>query len=199
MRRPEGLQYRASLRAALGDADEARIEALARRQERTIDALLGRMYAADPESLREMTLLADEVGLGKTFVALGVAWSVLTQRQKAGLAVGPALVVTPHADPLYSKWLREAEKFNNLVAPSDLRLEVTGAEAPNDLATKLSTPQQGCLRLVIARMPALSGRLTPGRWRPACRRGRPIRSTNRRRAPAPAAPASPARATRSRR
>lgn len=93
MQRPEGLNYKASLRAALGDTDEARVAALANRQERTIDALLARMYGPDA-SRREITLLADEVGLGKTFVALGVAWSVLMQRQAAGLAAGPVLVLS---------------------------------------------------------------------------------------------------------
>ena len=156
MHRPEGLNYQASLRAVLGDTDVLRIEALAGRQERTIDALLRQMYGPDT-SRREMTLLADEVGLGKTFVALGVAWSVLMQRQAKGLAAGPVLVVTPHAHALYNKWGREAERFNSLVAPANGGFEVVSVEAPHELADALRARKP---RLVIARMPALSGRLT---------------------------------------
>lgn len=156
MKRPEGLNYRASLRAALGGADEVRVAALADRQERTIDALLARMYGPEAKR-REITLLADEVGLGKTFVALGVAWSVLMQRQAAGLAAGPVLVVTPHAHALYNKWGREAERFNSLVAPANGGFEVVSVETPHDLGNALRARKP---RLVIARMPALSGRLT---------------------------------------
>jgi hypothetical protein len=156
MRRPDGLNYRASLRAALGDADEARVAELAIRQERTVDALLARMYGPD-DSRREIALLADEVGLGKTFVALGVAWSVLMQRQEAGLAQGPVLVVTPHAHALYNKWGREAERFNSLVAPANGGFEVESVETPHGLGNALRARKP---KLVIARMPALSGRLT---------------------------------------
>ena len=156
MQRPEGLNYRASLRAALGDADEVRVADLADRQERTIDALLARMYGQEANR-REITLLADEVGLGKTFVALGVAWSVLMQRQATGLAAGPVLVVTPHAHALYNKWGREAERFNSLVAPANRGFEVVSVQTPHDLGNSLRARKP---RLVIARMPALSGRLT---------------------------------------
>ena len=97
------------------------------------------------------------MGLGKTFVALGVAWSVLMQRQATGLAAGPVLVVTPHAHALYNKLGREAERFNSLVAPANGRFEVVSVEAPHELADALRARKP---RLVIARMPALSGRLT---------------------------------------
>jgi hypothetical protein len=155
MKRAEGLNYRASLRAALGDADEARVAELATRQERTIDALLARMYGPDSDR-REITLLADEVGLGKTFVALGVAWSVLQHRQARGLAPGPVLVITPHAHALYNKWGREAERFNNKIAPKNKGFEIVSVETPQDLGNALAA---GKARLLIARMPALSGRL----------------------------------------
>lgn len=69
---PNSLDYRASLRVALGGADPERTKDLADRQKRTVNALMSRMYGAGPRC-REITLLADEVGLGKTFVALGVA------------------------------------------------------------------------------------------------------------------------------
>ncbi len=126
------------------------------RQERTIDAILRRLYNDDDEGRREIVLLADEVGLGKTFVALGVAWSVLRQRSVAGLSTGPVLVVTPHAHALFAKWKREAEQFLLHVAPPDNGFEVETAETPHDLVRKLRKRKP---TLVIARMSAFSGRL----------------------------------------
>ena len=154
--RPHGLDLRRSLRAALGNGDPAAVEKAATRQERTIDAILQRLYDDDHERRREIVLLADEVGLGKTFVALGVAWSVLHQRSAAGLSAGPVLVVTPHAHALFRKWRREAEQFLQLVAPPDMGFDVETAWTPHDLAHALRkrTPT-----LVIARMSAFSGRL----------------------------------------
>ena len=118
--RPDGLDLRRSLRSALGNSDPAAVQKAATRQERTIDAILRRLYDDDNERRREIVLLADEVGLGKTFVALGVAWSILHQRSAAGLSAGPVLVVTPHGHALFRKWRREAEQFLHLVAPSDM-------------------------------------------------------------------------------
>ena len=153
--RPDGLDLRCSLRSALGNGGPAAVEKTATRQERTIDVILRRLYD-DDERRREIVLLADEVGLGKTFVALGVAWSVLHQRSAAGLSAGPVLVVTPHAHALFRKWRREAEQFLQLVAPSDMRFDVETAETPHDLARAL---QKRRPTLVIARMSAFSGRL----------------------------------------
>jgi hypothetical protein len=51
-----------------------------------------RLYDDDEERRREVVLLADEVGLGKTFVALGLAWSVLHQRRAGSLASGGAFL-----------------------------------------------------------------------------------------------------------
>ena len=153
---PEGLDLRRSLRAALGNGDPAAVEKAAARQERTIDAILQRLYDDDDERRREIVLLADEVGLGKTFVALGVAWSVLHQRSAAGLSAGPVLVVTPHSHALFRKWRREAEQFLQLVAPSDMGFDVETAETPHDLAHALRKRRPA---LVIARMSAFSRRL----------------------------------------
>ena len=75
--RPDGLDLRRSLRSALGEADVAAVEVAAARQERTIDAVLERLYDDQAKRRREMVLLADEVGLGKTFVVFGVVWFVL--------------------------------------------------------------------------------------------------------------------------
>ena len=154
--RPHGLDLRRSLRAALGNGDPAAVEKAATRQERTIDAILQRLYDDDNERRREIVLLADEVGLGKTFVALGVAWSVLHQRSAAGLSAGPVLVVTPHSHALFRKWRREAEQFLQLVAPLDTGFDVEMAWTPHDLAHALRKRKP---TLVIARMAAFSGQL----------------------------------------
>ena len=154
--RPGGLDLRCSLRSALGNGDPAAVEKAATRQERTIDAILRRLYDDDDERRREIVLLADEVGLGKTFVALGVAWSVLHQRSAAGLSAGPVLVVTPHAHALFRKWSREAEQFRQLVAPPEIAVDVETAETPHDLAYALRKRRP---TLVIARMSAFSGQL----------------------------------------
>lgn len=154
--RPAGLDLRRSLRWALGDGHSKAVEAAAGRQERTIDAILQRLYDDDDERRREIVLLADEVGLGKTFVALGVAWTVLHQRRTAGLASGPVVVVTPHAHALFRKWRREAERFLQFVAPSDVGFAVTSASTPHELADAL---RQRTPTLVIARMSAFSARL----------------------------------------
>lgn len=154
--RPDGLNLRHSLRAALGNADQILIDNAAERQERTIDAILARLYSDAPEQRREMVLLADEVGLGKTYIALGVAWSVLNQRRNERLARGPVLVVTPYSHALFKKWRRETERFLQFVVPRDRGFEVQSVETPHELARAL------CRRrptLVIARLPALSGRL----------------------------------------
>ena len=110
--RPPGLELRCSLRSVLGDNNRTAVEKASMRQERTIDAILHRLYNDDEMLRREFVLLADEVGLGKTFVALGVAWSVLHQRSVAGLTTGPVLVVTPHAHALFRKWIRETEQVS---------------------------------------------------------------------------------------
>ena len=155
--RLDGLDLRRSLRSALGNtASSSAVETAALRQERTIDAVLQRLYDRDERRRREIVLLADEVGLGKTFVALGVAWSVLHQRSSVGLSSGPVLVVTPRAHPLFKKWSREAERFLQLVAPPDRGFDVEAVSTPHDLARAL---RKRSPTLVIARMSAFSGRL----------------------------------------
>ena len=64
-----------------------------------------------------MMILADEVGLGKTYVALAVAVSVLDAIRRGDPPDGlpsnkpVALVLTPTNDALFNKWMREAEAF----------------------------------------------------------------------------------------
>ena len=47
-----------------------------RRQEATANCILD-AFSTPPSDRREVQMLADEVGLGKTFVALAVAYSLL--------------------------------------------------------------------------------------------------------------------------
>jgi hypothetical protein len=54
----------------------------AARQSATVDALLDRLFHSDSKQRWEVQILADEVGMGKTFVALGTAFSVLESRRR---------------------------------------------------------------------------------------------------------------------
>jgi hypothetical protein len=164
--REPGINLRASLREALArraDQDaghlQSRIDHIAGRQERTVDALLERLFHNDPDQRREAVVLADEVGLGKTFVALCVAWSVWRRRRAdPKLSRGPVLVVTPTSRALYNKWHDEACKFRDLVLPEADR----GAfviERAERLETLLTAMRKKKTALVIARASALGGRI----------------------------------------
>ena len=89
-----------------------------RRQEATVNSLL-HSFSAPLTDRREIQLLADEVGLGKTFVALATAYSVLRavrseprQAEDAGLSkcYRAAVVVVPSGNhALAKKWHQEVE------------------------------------------------------------------------------------------
>ena len=87
------------------------------RQLKTAAVILRRFFTPDADFRREIVMLADEVGLGKTFVALAVAVSLLEAiRRDEGPEDLPSnqpavLVLTPNNDALYNKWRREAETF----------------------------------------------------------------------------------------
>ena len=90
----------------------------AARQRATVDKILA-VFFGPPELRTEIQLLADEVGLGKTFVALATAYAVLDDlRHKAAKEQSPGLekcfravvVVTPAGNhALTEKWYREVE------------------------------------------------------------------------------------------
>ena len=49
------------------------------RQKRTVETILERFYQSRASGRFEIQILADEVGMGNTFVALAVAYSILAQ------------------------------------------------------------------------------------------------------------------------
>lgn len=156
MRRHENLDYCRSLRQLMDQGDRAEIEAIAQRQERTVDALLHRMYNPNDAKRRELVLLADEVGLGKTFVALGLAWSVLLGRIQQGLPSKPILIVTPSSKALFGKWQRDVETFLKEAVAGGPKIVVHGVETPHDLVEALRERRPS---IVIARISAFAGKL----------------------------------------
>ena len=89
-----------------------------RRQMATARELLTRLFADGEDDRIELQILADEVGMGKTFVALAAAYSILrAQREDAQAADSlkgcykKVLVLTPANDALYRKWERETSEF----------------------------------------------------------------------------------------
>jgi hypothetical protein len=89
----------------------------AARQTATVDAILERFFRDDSDRRFEVQILADEVGMGKTFVALGVAYSILRAMQdmegRSDLdgCYQRVLIVTPHGGALHTKWIRETGEF----------------------------------------------------------------------------------------
>ncbi len=89
----------------------------AKRQSFTVDKLLERFFHASDKRRWEIQVLADEVGMGKTFVGLGVAYSLL-EAMKNKLIVDDlkgccqkVLIITPNNSALFSKWHREVGEF----------------------------------------------------------------------------------------
>lgn len=87
------------------------------RQHATVDVLLHRLFAEDPATRKEIQIVADEVGMGKTFVALGAAYSLLAA-MKANAAPADlagcytkVLIITPTNRGLFDKWSREVGEF----------------------------------------------------------------------------------------
>src|SRR4051794_28268980 len=85
----------------------------AQRQRYTVTELLDRMFSDDPARRWEIQLVADEVGMGKTFVALAAAYSILAAMRSG--EVDPdlrgcgrkVLVIAPQNGALTAKWYRE--------------------------------------------------------------------------------------------
>jgi hypothetical protein len=87
------------------------------RQTRTVERLLERFTADQAEDRRLFQVLADEVGMGKTFVALGTAFSLLEALREGAThedlhgVVPKVLVVSPPSATLFQKWQGEVQEF----------------------------------------------------------------------------------------
>jgi superfamily II DNA or RNA helicase len=133
-----------SLRQVFGNKKEfnAQIEADCERQSATANDILGRFFGARDRERREMMLLADEVGLGKTYVALAVAVSMLDAIRRGDTPEGlpsnkpVVLVLTPTNDALFNKWVREAETFKKDCARKDGGLDWLQIRCPLENGSK---------------------------------------------------------------
>lgn len=87
------------------------------RQTETARELLNRLFSSADTQRWELQLLADEVGMGKTFVALAVAYSVLEAMDDKEPICNlegcyqKILIVTPPNGALFNKWYREVSEF----------------------------------------------------------------------------------------
>ena len=89
----------------------------AARQHRTVEAILERLFNPKSAQRFEIQILADEVGMGKTYVALGLAYSILAHLKQNRIEPDLAgcyqrvLILTPNNNALYRKWVREVAEF----------------------------------------------------------------------------------------
>ena len=102
----------------------------ARRQEAAAAEILARL-ARQPG-----VILADEVGMGKTFVAMAVAASVLVERGDTG----PVIVMSPPS--LREKWPKDWNVFSEMCLPPALRARYRAGRANSgiDLLRLLDDP-----------------------------------------------------------
>ncbi len=131
------------------------------RQTETASHLLRRLFHPSASQRWELQLLADEVGMGKTFVSLAVAYSVLqamSNREQPDELRGcyqKILIVTPHNHSLFKKWLREVDEFvRRCVHPEHAQgagrwFKSMGVERIDDLARALSQKGTGPSVLVV--------------------------------------------------
>ena len=121
------------------------------RQLRTVEVLLERFFHTRSTQRFEIQILADEVGMGKTFVALGLAYSILAHLKQGSIEADLAgcyqriLVLTPSNHALYRKWIREVSEFKGrCVLPehqsNDLLFSPLAVDRLDDLAVELRKP-----------------------------------------------------------
>jgi hypothetical protein len=150
------------------------------RQEATARAILERFAARNASRRRELTILADEVGLGKTYVALAVAVSMLDAIRMGQSPEGfpsnkpVVLVLTPTNDALFNKWMREAETFRTDCAHTipamdwlEIRCPLPGTSKSGnlvDLATQMRDATRSRPMLLIAKHGVLGAALNNRDW-----------------------------------
>lgn len=166
-----------SLRQVFGNKDEFsdQVKHDCQRQTETCNAILRRYFSPKDRERRELMILADEVGLGKTYVALAVAVSILDAIRRGetpdGLPTNKPvmLVLTPTNDALFNKWMREAESFRKDCARNDGELDWLQIRCPIensnktgnviDLSDQMRKATRGQPMVLIAKQGALGAAL----------------------------------------
>lgn len=135
------------------------------RQNETARVLLDRLYNERSPSFVELQLLADEVGMGKTFVALAVAYSVLAaQENQRALSdcYQKVLVLVPQNEELRRKWHRETSEIVKRCARPGYEAAAQElfkskiVDRPDELVATLCTGNE---RIVIAKTSALGAQV----------------------------------------
>jgi hypothetical protein len=171
-----------SLRQVFGDSPDSagQIAEDCARQTATVKALLQRFFARNERRRREMMILADEVGLGKTYVGLATAVSILDAIRRGEAPDGlplkqPAvLILTPNNNALFNKWLREAEAFRQDCARRNMALDWLQIKCPRplgpgsgnviDLAEQARQATRRSPMLLIAKQNVLGAALGKRDW-----------------------------------
>ena len=139
----------------------------ARRQWRTVEVILERFFHPRSAQRFEIQILADEVGMGKTFVALGLAYSILAHLKQSRTepdldgCYQRVLVLTPNNHALYRKWVREVSEFKRRCVPpelqaSDINFAPLAVDRLDDLAVALRKPGRQP-QVIVARMGLFGG------------------------------------------
>lgn len=136
----------------------------AARQHATAGALLERLFHHDSRRRWEVQILADEVGMGKTFVALAVAYSVL-ERLTTGSAppdlegcYQKVVILGPPNESLLRKWEREVSEFVGRCVLPEHRAEAQAWFKPkrcdrlDDFVTALGRRGKHAARVIVAPM-----------------------------------------------
>ena len=138
------------------------------RQRSTVQAILSRFFSPDFNRRRELQILADEVGMGKTYIALGVAYSILqTMQDRTALpelagCYRKVLILTPQNQALFTKWLNETGEFVSRCVKSEFReqakfwFKAIPIERIDQLSVELRRSGNGP-RVLIARTSLFSG------------------------------------------
>lgn len=141
----------------------------AERQTVTVEALLNRMFHPKDSQRWELQILADEVGMGKTFVGLGVALSLLDAMRNREVpddlrgCYQKVLIVTPNNSALFSKWRKEVGEFVKRCVLPEHRTEVSRwfvaapVERLDELVAELRKPGFAP-RVVVANMGIFDGK-----------------------------------------
>ena len=171
------IDLRRSLREVFGNKADftLQIEHDCRRQTETGNAILRRFFGPKDRERRELMILADEVGLGKTYVALAVAVSILDAIRRGETPDGlpsnkpVVLVLTPTNDALFNKWMREAEAFRKDCARTDGGLDWLQIRCPIEnssrtgnvinLSTQMRDATRGQPVMLIAKQGVLGAAL----------------------------------------